>query len=124
MISHRTTGLHSLLLLTQLFAALFLFAGLIPVFNAWRALANVERYALYAGVIAAALFIESLRRDRFTIRTCLYDRSIVKLHGIALRQALWVFGALVLFVALLKDATLSRLFLATYLIGLYFSLLA
>jgi exopolysaccharide biosynthesis polyprenyl glycosylphosphotransferase len=124
MISHRTSGMHSLLVITQIAFALILYALLIPIFHVWRALANLERYTLYGGVIAAALFIELLRRDRIIIRTCIFERSLIKLHGIALKQIFWVFGALVLFVTLLKDATLSRVFLATYLIILYALLLA
>lgn len=124
MISHRTAGLHNLFVLIQVLLAAGLFAGWISLFAALRGpVANPERYLVYGGVVVVALLFESLKRNREDVRVCLFEQSLTRLHAIAFRQVLWVAGALVLFVTLLKDAALSRVFLVTYSAALYLVLL-
>ncbi|HEV7867001.1 MAG TPA: hypothetical protein VGO90_04930, partial [Chthoniobacteraceae bacterium] len=84
---------------------------------------DLSRYVLYAGIVGVAMVVESLSRDKLLVRTCIFEQSLLKLHGLAFRQIIAVTVALVLFVALLKDATLSRLFLATFVGLLYPALL-
>lgn len=119
MIHPRTRGLHSLIILMQVVVAVCLYAVLALVFNETRELLGAGRYLLYGGLVAATLAVESMKRDRAHIRTCIYERSLVKLHPIALRQTIAVLAALALTVTLLKDPTLSRAFLLTYVTTLY-----
>jgi exopolysaccharide biosynthesis polyprenyl glycosylphosphotransferase len=120
MIVNRTGGLHSLLVVIQITLALLLFAGMVALFRARGALA-LDRYALYGCVVAVALAVECIQRSRPMVRTCIFERSLVKLHRIALRQVFFVLVGLLLFLALLHDPypVLSRLFLATYLGALF-----
>ena len=118
MMSNRMGGLHSLLVITQTAIALALFAVMVALFRT-RGELDLFRYGLYAGVVAIALTLDLLRRDRPTMRTCVFEHSLVRLHPIALRQAFAVLVGLVLFVTLLPDPTLSRIFLVTYLSLLY-----
>jgi putative colanic acid biosynthesis UDP-glucose lipid carrier transferase len=122
MISARTAGLHSLLVLIQGCLALSLFWLMVLGFNAREDL-YLRRYALYSLVVVLGLGLEFLRRDRLAIRTAVFERTFVRLHRIAFRQAFVVLVALGLAVTLLKDATLSRLFLISYVGGLYTVLL-
>ena len=119
MIHQRTRGLHSLLILAQIGAALCLYAAMAMAFNQTRELLGLSRYLLYGGLVAATLGVESMKRDRALIRTCLYERSLVKLHPVALRQTLAVLATLGLTVTLLKDPMLSRAFLLTFVAALY-----
>lgn len=119
MIHQRTRGLHSLLVLAQIGAALCLYGVMAMVFNQTRDLLGVGRYLLYVGLVAATLGVESMKRDRALVRTCLYERSLVKLHHVALRQTLAVLAALGLTVTLLKDPILSRAFLLCFVGALY-----
>lgn len=119
MIHQRTRGLHSLLILAQIAGALCLYVLMALLFNQTRDLLGFSRYLLYGAVVAATLVVESMKRDRALIRTCIYERSLVKLHRVALRQTLAVLGALGLMVTLLKDPMISRAFLLTYVAALY-----
>ncbi|HEX8296338.1 MAG TPA: exopolysaccharide biosynthesis polyprenyl glycosylphosphotransferase [Chthoniobacteraceae bacterium] len=118
MISYRTAGLHSLLVSIQIAFTLTLFVAIVLAFDLSGEL-RLDRYVVYGLVVTAALGLEFLRRDRLTIRTCLFERSLLKLHRIAFRQTVVVLFALGLFVTLLKDATLSRVLLGTFLLTLY-----
>jgi putative colanic acid biosynthesis UDP-glucose lipid carrier transferase len=118
MMVNRMGGLHSLLVMTQIVIALVLFGLMLALFRTRGAL-DLWRYGLYAGVVALALVIDLLRREQATIRTCVFERSLVHLHPIALRQTFAVLVGLVVFVTLLHDATLSRIFLVSYLSFLY-----
>jgi putative colanic acid biosynthesis UDP-glucose lipid carrier transferase len=122
MIVNRTGGLHSLLVVIQIALALMLFAGMVALFSARGAL-PLDRYALYACVVGVALTVEMFRRSRPMVRTCIFERGLVKLHRIALRQVFFVLVGLLLFVALLHDPTFSRLFIASYLGALFIVLL-
>ena len=72
-----------------------------------------------------ALAVECVQRSRRMVRVCIFERSLVKLHRIALRQVFFVLVGLLLFLALLHEPIpiLSRLFLATYLGTLFLVLL-
>lgn len=119
MITQRTNGLHSLVVLLQVFLTLFLYWVVLVVFTATRGTVNINRYCFYALVVATALIVESLRRDRSAIRTCLFEPSMLRLHPLAMGQTIAVAFGLMIFVTILKDATLSRLFLALFLTLLY-----
>lgn len=123
MISQRTDGLHSLLIVAQIATALLLYTLLVVGFSQARGHLDLSRYVLYAGVVMGALAVESLSRDKLLVRTCIFEQSLIKLHSLAFRQIFAVTVALVLFVALLKDATLSRIFLVTFVGLLYPALL-
>jgi FlaA1/EpsC-like NDP-sugar epimerase len=122
MISQRTAGLHSLLVVAQGALALGTFWLMVFLFNIVGHL-PLRRYALYSVVVMVALGLEFLRRDRSTIRTVIFERTFLKLHRIAFRQAVVVLVALGLAVTLLKDAALSRIFLITYVGAVYAVLL-
>lgn len=122
MISQRTSGVHSLVIGAQITAAVYLYAGLVLAFFHARGQLDLRRYGLYAGLVIAALAVEAMSRDKLLIRLCIFEDSLLKLHRLAFRQVFAVIVALVLFVALLKDATLSRVFLATF-VTLLFPLL-
>ncbi len=123
MISQRTGGLHSLLIVAQTTIALYLYAGLVLGYFHARGQLDLSRYTLYAGIVAVALAVEALSRDKLLIRACIFEDSLLKLHRLAFRQIVAVTVALVLFVTLLKDATLSRVFLAIFVAFLYPTLL-
>ncbi|HEV7402851.1 MAG TPA: exopolysaccharide biosynthesis polyprenyl glycosylphosphotransferase [Chthoniobacteraceae bacterium] len=124
MIVNRTGGLHSLLVVIQIALALLVFAAMVALFIA-RGPLPLGRYSLFAGVVAVALAVECVSRSRRMVRVCVFERSLVKLHRIALRQVFFVLVGLLLFIALLHDPypVLSRLFLATYLGTLFVVLL-
>jgi exopolysaccharide biosynthesis polyprenyl glycosylphosphotransferase len=122
MIVHRTGGLHSLLVVIQVALALLLFAAMVALFSARGGLL-LSRYTLYGGVVAVALAVECVKRSRRMVRTCVFERSIVKLHRIALRQVFFVLVALLLVQGVLHDLIVSRLFLAAYLSALFLVLL-
>ena len=126
MIVQRTRGLLRLLAFTQaglatvlfwlLFAALSF--SLLPGTAAFA-----ERYAIYWIIVVGGLGLEALTRTPDKVIAPIYASSLVRQLPIASRQVGFAFGALLVFLALDKDLTISRTFLASFAASLYAMLL-
>ncbi len=82
------------------------------------------RYPIYAAVVVAGLVSEALGRDRSRARLHIWQRRFLDLHGLTLRQTIFAAVALLAWLAVMKDQTISRTFLLIYLPALYATLLA
>ena len=123
MITQRTRGLQSLLILSQIWLfffaywawffcrLLFLPADTIPLHS----------YSIYCFWLLLGLFAEWLNRDKR--RTNLYEFSLLKHAPVASRQTAFAFATLLIYLALSKDRFISRMFLFSLLPVEYFVLL-
>jgi putative colanic acid biosynthesis UDP-glucose lipid carrier transferase len=124
MISHRTRGLLSTLLVCQIVLAVLLL-GLVALLTfTWLTGATAEqwsRYPIYAAMVMVGLVLESLARyqSRHLLR-----RDFLVQHELTLRQTAFAIGAVLAWIALTKDQTISRWFLLIYVPFLYAILLS
>jgi len=127
MISQRTRGLQKTLLICQCILAVLLLAATAEVtftLITSASILHIERYPLYAAILVGGLVLESAKRDRVALRTNLLRRKFVDLHTVTLRQVCYSIGALLCYLALFKDAFISRSFMLGYFPALYLALLA
>jgi len=123
MITQRTRGLQSLLILSQIW--LFFFAYWIWFFC--RLLffppdtIPLHSYSVYCFWLLLGLFAEWLNRDKR--KTTLYEFSLLKHAPVASRQTAFAFATLLIYLALSKDRFISRMFLFSLLPLEYFVLL-
>jgi exopolysaccharide biosynthesis polyprenyl glycosylphosphotransferase len=125
MIVQRTRGLLRLLALAQVGVATVLFWGLFAVFALAVAPGTAgfaNRYILYWLIVVVGLFVEMLTRPTDEVSP-VYASSLVRQLPLAARQMAFAFGALLVFLALTKDLTISRTFLASFAIALHGALL-
>jgi exopolysaccharide biosynthesis polyprenyl glycosylphosphotransferase len=122
MIVQRTRGLLRLLAFAQagLATALFwaLFAGysltILPGTGEF-----VRRYVVYWVIVIAGLVFEMLTRPPDKVISPIYASSLVRQLPLASRQMAFAFGALLVFLAVTKDLTISRTFLVSFAIALH-----
>jgi len=124
MITQRTRGLQSLLILSQIWLSLFLywiwFFGHTLVDGPQGRMA-FHAYAIYCFWLMGGLAIEWLNRNANA--TTLYEISLLKHAPIASRQTAFAFVTLLLYLAMSKDRFISRAFLFTLLPAEYLLLL-
>lgn len=126
MISQRRRGLYATLLVLQGGLAAMLLgvcaAFTFSVFTSasWEQLQN---YPLYAAVLIAGLVIEAFNREQSRSRLSLIQQDFINQHRLALRQTVFAIGALLVYLAAMKDGAISRVFLALYAPMLYCMLL-
>jgi len=123
MITQRTRGLQSLLILSQIW--LFFFVYWIWFFCRLLLLPPdtipLQSYSIYCFWLLLGLFAEWLNRDKR--RTNLYEFSLLKHAPVASRQTAFAFATLLIYLALSKDRFISRVFLFSLLPVEYFVLL-
>lgn len=124
MISHRTRGLQSLLILSQIgfFFVLYWvwFSGSLFL-NPIEETSALRPYSVYCFWLLFGLFAEWINRDKD--RTTLYELSLLKHAPVALRQTGFAFAALLFYLVISKDRFISRAFLFSLLPAGYFLLL-
>src|SRR5688572_25684264 len=111
MISERTRGLQHILLLCQAFLAGLALAVVMCVSFGWLTGAtglHLEHYPIYWGILVLGLVIESLNRQDQSVSADLFQRSLLHQHGVSLRQTVYAAVALLLYLAITKDAFISR----------------
>ena len=126
MISQRTRGLLGAILFCQASLAGMLLAVVAELTFSFFTSATEEqwsRYPIYGLIVAVGLVYEAMTRNRSRLRYSPWQRSLLKQHQLALRETAFGIGALLLFLALTKDQTISRTFLLLYLPALYLGLL-
>ena len=128
MISQRARGLQNALLLCQsLLTVLLLCLCALVVFGLFvgATALHLEHYPFYGGVLVTGLVIESMSRDRARARINLFQAGFIGHHRLALRQICYSVGTLLLYLAVMKDAFISRTFLFAYVpvfyLGLFWS---
>ena len=124
MITHRTRGLQSLLILSQIWLFFFLywawyFANTLPSPGSVRT--SFQPYSVYCFWLLLGLFLEWLNRKKSL--TTLYELSLFKHAPIASRQTAFAFATLLIYLAISKDRFISRIFLFSLLPAEYFLLL-
>lgn len=115
MISQRTRGLHNTLLLCQAVLVGFgLWVSMEVVFTFFTDASALhrDRYPIYGGILIFGLLIESLTRDSQEVEANLFKRNIFEQHRVSLRQTLFAAGNLFLYLAVAKDAFISRTVIA------------
>ena len=124
MITQRTRGLQSLLILSQIWLSLFLYwvwffgyamAGSLDVRLAFHA------YSIYCFWLMGGLAVEWFNRNKGS--TTLYEISLLKHAPIASRQTAFAFALLLIYLAMSKDRFISRIFLFSLLPAEYLLLL-
>lgn len=122
MIAHRIRGLQTLHGIVQvtLLSAVF-WAG----FATFCLLVSpgsgvfADRYVIYWLVLVAGFALELLLRGPERVTAPIYDSSLLRQAPVALRQVMFAFGSLLVFLVLTKDATISRTFLCGFGVILY-----
>jgi len=126
MIGQRTRGLQGALLMCQLMLVpvLLLASGLV-VFNSVTGIDSmlIAHYPLYALAIIAGLMVESMTRDRARVRQNLWQHNFVDQHRVTIRQMVFGFGVLLVYLAGTKDMAISRWFLVAFGGAMYLGLL-
>jgi putative colanic acid biosynthesis UDP-glucose lipid carrier transferase len=124
MIAHRTRGLQSLLIISQVWLLLLLywiwFFGSMTINQPDGRLPYIS-YSVYCFWLLLGLFAEWLNRDKS--RTTLYELSLLKHAPVAWRQTVFAFATLLIYLAISKDRFISRAFLFSLLPAAYFLLL-
>lgn len=114
MITQRTRGLQSLLILSQI----WLFLILYWIWFVGNTLINgpppgghlaIQPYSVYCFWLLLGIFAEWLNRNKNT--TTLYELSLIKQAPVATRQTAFAFATLLIYLALSKDKFISRAFL-------------
>ncbi len=126
MIVQRTRGLLRLLAFAQAALACVLFwllFGALSLSILPGTAAFAKRYAIYCAIAVGGLAIEMLTRTPDKLIAPIYASSLVRQLPLASRQLGFVLGALLLFLTLAKDHTISRTFLASFAVSLYGMLL-
>ncbi len=126
MISQRARGLRTALLIGQsVFVVLALLAAMTIAFTFFTGAAteHLERYPIYAALLILGLWIDSARRDAHKAANALFQRDFLSVHATSLRQTFFAAGALLLYLAIAKDAFISRTVLAIEFPLLYLVLL-
>lgn len=124
MITHRTRGLQSLLIVSQIGLFLLLywvwFAGSL-FWNPIEGNLALRPYSAYCFWLVLGLFAEWVNRNKD--RTTLYELSLLKHAPVASRQTTFAFVSLLFYIAFTKDRFISRAFLFSLLPSAYFLLL-
>lgn len=124
MIEPRVKGLHQFLVLGQI-------AILVAFFRLWHTIwfavntpadPTGQAYTVYCLLLAAGLLIEA--QSRGWDAAGVYEKSLLKHLPVTLRQVAFAVGALLVFLVVAKDHSISRSFLLTLIPGLYAVLLA
>jgi exopolysaccharide biosynthesis polyprenyl glycosylphosphotransferase len=123
MVSHRSEGLAKLLVFTQVLLTIGVFSlcaeltfGLFaPVTQSqlW------EHYPYYCTMVLAGLIAEAVSRKEVDMRVKLVGRNLLLFHAVALRQTFFAVGALLAYLAVAKDLSISRTFLGVLAVALY-----
>src|ERR1043166_1902801 len=124
MILQRKRGLQATVLICQSALALLLFglcaAGTFARIDDSVADEMVWHYITYSVVIVGGLVVESVNRSRITTRI---GGDFLKQHRLSVRQTAYAAGLLLIYLAAMKDAFISRAFLAMFIPLLYLGLL-
>ncbi len=127
MLSHRSEGLAKLLVVCQLALTVILFwLCSVLTFNYVTAEASgfADLFWIYSAVLVGGLAAEALSRSPVGMRVRLRERNPLKFHPLALRQTLFAAGALLAYLAAVKDLTISRSLLVLFFPCLYLMLIA
>jgi exopolysaccharide biosynthesis polyprenyl glycosylphosphotransferase len=122
MIVQRTRGLLRLLALAQAGLVTLLYWGLFMAFSlavAPGTMIFTAHYAIYWAFVSGGLGLEILTRASDQLIAPIYESSVVRQLPIASRQVGFALGGLLAFLALSKDYTISRAFLASFAVLLY-----
>ncbi len=116
MISQRIRGLRNALLVCQCALAAALFCLCVAVFVAIGGidLEFLTHYAVYCGLFLVGVVLEAFDRDKAPRRTALFQQDLVSRHQIALRQAVFSILLVTFYLAVFKDAFISRFFMLAY----------
>ena len=118
MISQRIRGLNSFFMLAQLTLVLVVYWVVFLIIEILHSpVPDIKSYEIYCILIYVALLVEALRRLNHA--TNLLQKNWLHDHHIALRQTLVAAVVVVIFLAVAKDQTISRVFLFTLLPVLY-----
>jgi len=121
MIWQRTRGLQNMLLVCQSMLVSLLLMLVAVLMGTARL--NLEHYPIYAVIVMIGLLVEAMNRERSRVRMNLWHRNIIDQHRVTLRQLAYGAGALLIYLAVMKDQFISRWFLFFYFLGLYGTLL-
>jgi putative colanic acid biosynthesis UDP-glucose lipid carrier transferase len=127
MLSHRSEGLAKLLIVCQLVLAVVVFWGCAAITYGYvttEVAAFQHLFWVYTAALLAGLILEALSRNPIAMRVRLRDRNPLRFHPVALRQTLFACGALLVYLAGVKDTTISRTLLAFLFPGMYVMLLS
>jgi exopolysaccharide biosynthesis polyprenyl glycosylphosphotransferase len=126
MIVQRISGIRSLLALAQvsLVTALFWFCfAILAGFISPGSAVFIGDYSVYWAVLLAGLALEMVARGPDKVIAPIYDSSLVSKFPVAFRQTAFALSGLLIFLALTKDHTISRVFLVGFGAMLYGALL-
>ncbi len=125
MISQRIRGLQKALLVCQCALVTVLFCIFVGIFMATGDVKVhfLTHYSIYCGLFLLGILIESMERDKASSRPVLFHRDLITRHQIALRQTVFSVLLVTFYLALFKDAYISRTFLIVFSVPFYFLLL-
>ncbi|MCE0499680.1 MAG: exopolysaccharide biosynthesis polyprenyl glycosylphosphotransferase [Methylacidiphilales bacterium] len=125
MILQRKRGLQTVLLLLQSILIAWSLAVCLIVSSVFVSLSweQVGHYPLYAMVMMAGLFIESIRRDQLGKQSSPFGNNFLSQHQVSLNQTFYAAGALFFYLVLTRDSYISRISLGLWLPFLYLTLL-
>ncbi len=122
MIAHRVRGiqtLHGIVQIVVLFAAFWFSFVVFCLVISPGSVFFADRYLVYWAVLTGGFILELLIRGPDRLTAPIYDSSLLRQAPVALRQIVFALGALLLYLVLSKDATISRVFLCGFALLLY-----
>jgi putative colanic acid biosynthesis UDP-glucose lipid carrier transferase len=123
MIVHRMRGLVRLLTMAQAALVTALFWGLYLSYSLAVAPGTeifLKHYLIFWALVLGGLAAEVLTRRRDRVIAAIYESSLIPQLPLASRQVFFALGGILVFMALSKDYAISRLFLITFAVSLYF----
>lgn len=117
MIQHRIRGLNSLLCLLQGLFAAGIYWGWFWYYQMLFRIENVifyDQYLIYSGLILVGLVLDFMTRSSQTMSLVVFERSLLALTPVSLRQLAFALGCVLVFLVLAKDVAISRIFLVSY----------
>lgn len=127
MLSHRSEGLAKLLIVCQLVLAVVVFWGCSAITYGYvttEVAAFQHLFWVYAAALVTGLILEAISRNPVAMRVRLRERNPLRFHPLALRQTLFACGALLAYLAAVKDTAISRTLLAFLFPGIHVMLLS
>ncbi len=126
MIAQRTHGLRNALLLCECALASLLFwlfvAGFI-LFGGGTEAIFLSRYPIYWALVVFGIVLESAERDKGKNKTVLIQRDLLTQHRITVRQTVFSIILISVYLAIMRDRFISRVFLFSFAPTLYLVLL-
>ena len=126
MIIQRKRGLQAVLVLIQ--AGLIMLVFILCAFATFNFFTGVTwdliiRYPPYVLAMSAGILFESIRRAQVGVELSPFEQGFIQQHQLSVRQTFYAVGALLIYLVVTKDGTISRIFLAVCVPMFYLTLL-